>query len=154
VVQCRVGAHTQFQTPIDPSGVNRQIREIAAAGMVATDKLHIRYWYNSQRKYYFLVLAFLLLLLSALSSPYAKYEFKERERKINPTLRFVPFGASFPFPFASAFAGDFFSLGLTVKNPSKRPCCLLLRNFVSFSAPFRTRSSLDEHERIFRCVGG
>ena len=29
-----------------------------------------------------------------------------------------------------------------MKKPSKRPCCFALRNFVSFSAPLRTRSSL------------
>lgn len=60
------------------------------------------------------------------------------------TFRFVPFPLVSPFlsaPFP--FAGGAFSLGLTVKNPSRRPCCLLFRYFWSFSAPFRTRSSLN-----------
>lgn len=55
------------------------------------------------------------------------------------TLRFVPL----PLPFSaglSLFLGDAF--GLAVKNPSRRPCCFAFRNFASFSAPFRTRSSL------------
>ena len=34
------------------------------------------------------------------------------------------------------------SLGLTVKNPSRRPCCFALMRALSLSAPLRTRSSL------------
>src|SRR3984957_8010550 len=59
-----------------------------------------------------------------------------------PTFRFVPLASAFPFPLPAASPSDF--LGLTVKKPSKRPCCLLLRCFWSFSAPLRTRSSLNK----------
>ena len=57
----------------------------------------------------------------------------------------------FPFPLPGTVAFSF-SLGLTGGKPSSRPCCLLLRNFWSLSAPFRTRSSMfDDQSRPGRC---
>lgn len=60
------------------------------------------------------------------------------------------------FRFAPALpaAADFLpvsllgSFGRTLKNPSRRPCCFWMTPFWSFSAPFRTRSSLRGEEEI------
>ena len=64
------------------------------------------------------------------------------------TFRFVPFPLAAPLPFplddSSSFLGD---LGFTEKNPSRRPCCLALRNLDNFSAPFFPRSSLSKQNR-------
>lgn len=54
-------------------------------------------------------------------------------------FRFSPL-VSFPFPFPVFLAAG--SLGFTVKNPSKRPCCLAASILESFAAPARTLSSL------------
>jgi len=82
----------------------------------------------------------LFVTLFRVTSAYGLYLQKHRRKR---TFRFVPFAlaSTLPFPFATFF-GDIFSFGFTEKNPSKRPCCLLFRNFCSLSAPFLTRSSL------------
>ena len=110
---------------------------------------------NQQRKSstgYFLVLDFLLELAS-LSSPWLHSKWcisleHAIEDQFSITFRFVPFPLAAPLPFplddSSSFLGD---LGFTEKNPSRRPCCLALRNLDNFSAPFFTRSSLSKQNR-------
>lgn len=91
--------------------------------------------------YYFFVLLFLLVDSSLFSSAF----------RFAPVLASFPFASfplvPFPCPFNTFPLG---SLGWTVKKPSRRPCCFALRNFWSFSAPFRMRSSL--HQKIYHRV--
>ena len=69
-----------------------------------------------------------------------KYTHQIPRRGGGLTLRFVLLAFT-SFPLAAAFFGaEVF--GVAVKNPSSLPCCFALRDFASFSAPLRTRSSL------------
>lgn len=68
----------------------------------------------------------------------------QRPRKNERTFRLVFFAFESSFtPLVLDFDVEaVVSLGLTVKKPSIRPCCLELTAFVSFSHDLRTRSSL------------
>ena len=59
-----------------------------------------------------------------------------KKRPLRRTLRFL-----LPLPEAGELPPPP-SFGLTVKNPSRRPCCFALMRALSLSAPLRTRSSL------------
>ena len=93
---------------------------------------------NQDHAHYFFVLLFLLVDSSLLSSA-----FRFAPALVSFPFPFAPFPlVSVSFPFPTLPLSSFGSLGCTVKKPSRRPCCFALPNFWSFSAPFRTRSSL------------
>lgn len=102
-------------------------------------------------KVYFFVLLFLLLDAPALSSACHEINKKSPHPAQIPTFRFVPFPSVLPFapdfvPLSFVFFGDV--LGLIEKKPSRRPCCFAFKNFVSFSAPLRTLSSLEVRQSV------
>ena len=97
--------------------------------------------------YFFVFFLFPPSFLSSFYTTTTRQSKKNLQRKNKHTFRFVPFSFPFPSPFPFPFFGEPSGLGLTVKKPSNLPCCLLFKYFWSFSAPFRTRSSLDIHNK-------
>ena len=103
------------------------------------------------QKGYFFVLLFLLFDVPALSSACHGINARLMQLVQVHTFRFVPFPSDLLFApdfvlSSFAFFGDVF--GFTEKKPSRRPCCFAFRNFVSFSAPLRTLSSLEARQSM------